>query len=99
MRIALDAEHDLRRHREYIARDKPRAAREWESDARRLIRSLAFMPLRFELVPEEIGDEYRHALFGNYRIIFRVTADTVLVLRIVRAEQLLTARLLGIRED
>jgi toxin ParE1/3/4 len=91
--ISAAAENDVRRYRAYIAKDKPRAAARWVRDFRRLARSLAHLPLRCEVIPEaeEMPVDYRHLLFGNYRIIFQVEGDTVTILRVVHAAQQLDA--------
>jgi plasmid stabilization system protein ParE len=52
---------------------------------------LSYLPFRYELVPdiEDIERPWRHILFGKYRIIYRVDAKRVTILRIVHAAQLL----------
>jgi toxin ParE1/3/4 len=38
---------------------------------------------------EDAGRPWRHLLFGNYRIIYRVDENRVTILRVVHAAQLL----------
>ena len=79
-----------------IRRDKPLAAAKWLRDFERQARSLARLPLRYEIIPEilDLGREYRHIIFGNYRILYRVEEDRVLVLRVIHAARLLERALL-----
>jgi hypothetical protein len=43
------------------------------------------------VIPEaaELGVDYRHKLFGSYRIIYRVAGGKVIVLRVNHAARLL----------
>ena len=63
----------------------------------RKIRSLQSMPQRYEVIPEaqELGVEYRHILSGNYRTIYRIEGERVIVLRVVHASRLLDQSLLS----
>ena len=72
--ITVTAERDILGIRSYITRDKPRAADNWVAKIEERISKLDTYPFRCEVVPEssDLGVEYRHALLGNYRIIFRV---------------------------
>jgi plasmid stabilization system protein ParE len=49
------------------------------------------MPLANAVIPEaaELGVDYREKLFGNYRIIYRVSGDAVIVLRVIHGARLL----------
>jgi toxin ParE1/3/4 len=60
-------------------------------DCERRVLSLAKLSRRYELVPEtdEIGEEIRHDIFGNYRIIYRVEEDLVSVLRVFDTSRIL----------
>jgi len=63
--------------------------------AQRLIFGLETFPFAFGVIPEakelsaEIDVDYRQKLFGNYRIIYRVEADRVIVMRVVHGARLL----------
>jgi plasmid stabilization system protein ParE len=54
-------------------------------------RTLKQFPESHEIIPEnaDIGEEYRHLIYGNYRVIYRVTRDRVVVVRIIHAARLL----------
>jgi plasmid stabilization system protein ParE len=96
--IAPAAERDIRSTEAYIARDKPGAAAKWVRDLHRKFDSLRQFPLRCEIIPEEIESEveYRHPIFGNYRIIYTVNAEAglVIILRVIHAARLLRPDLL-----
>ena len=95
--ITASAERDVRAIRDFIARDKPRAADKWARTIDRKIRSLKSMPHRHEVIPEaqELGVEYRHIISGNYRTIYRIEGERVIVLRVVHASRLLDQSLLS----
>lgn len=95
--ITASAERDVRAIRDFIARDKPQAAGKWARSIERKIRSLKSMPQRHEVIPEaqDLGVEYRHILFGNYRTIYRIEDDRVIVLRVIHAARLLDQSVLS----
>jgi toxin ParE1/3/4 len=92
--ISPGAESDVMSIRETIARDKPGAAVKWYRGIYKEMRSLRFMPLRFEIIPEaeELDVSYRHHIVGNYRIIYDVKPDRVHILRVIHAARRLTPR-------
>ena len=61
------------------------------------IRSLKSMPQRHEVIPEaqDLGVDYRHIISGNYRTIYRINEDWVIVLRVIHAARLLDQSLLS----
>jgi plasmid stabilization system protein ParE len=91
LKIHARAERDILAIRDFIARDKKRAAWKWMQDCERRVLSLAKLPRRYELVPEadEIGEEIRHDIFGNYRIVYRVEDDLVSILRVIHTSRIL----------
>ncbi len=50
--VAPSAKLDALDYRNYIARDKPKAADRWLRKIGKLMQSLRFMPCRFERIPE-----------------------------------------------
>ena len=89
--IAPSAEHDIRAEYEKIVQHRPVAARKWVRQVRGKIRALRSFPERYGII-SEISDaehEFRHYLFGNYRIIYRIETDRVFVLRVFHAARLL----------
>jgi len=76
---------------EYIAADNPRAAAKIVREFRERIRSLAVMPRRHPLAPEnDILDhgEIRHLIHGKYRIIYAVENRSVCILEIRHSARL-----------
>lgn len=89
--VTAAAERDLRETRAYIAEDSPAAARAWVATLRERILSLESLPMRGALLPEVelAGAGYRHVLVGDYRIIYRIDAARVVVVRVVHGARLL----------
>lgn len=92
--VSASAQRDLASIQARIARDSPSAATKWVRLAQRHVLSLRSLPLRYEVIPEIAeGDfefPYRHLVFGNYRIIYRVEETLVLIVRVIHAARLLT---------
>jgi plasmid stabilization system protein ParE len=85
------AESDIYRTWADIAADNPIAADRWLGNVRKTAGRLETFPLAFEVIPESKGwgIEYRQKLFGNYRIIYRVDDERVIVLRVIHGARLL----------
>jgi plasmid stabilization system protein ParE len=91
--VVLPAAHrDLQRIRDHIAQDSPKEADRWLRTLWRKAKSLSTLPLRCEVIPEadELGGQYRHLLVGNYRIIYTVEGNQVIVVRFMNAAMMLT---------
>jgi toxin ParE1/3/4 len=91
VRVVEEAQADVQAIHDLIARDKRKAAAKWVRDFHRHAKSLSRLPFRYEVVPdaETIDRPWRHIIFGNYRILYRVDGDRVSVLRVVHAARLL----------
>ncbi len=89
--ITATAQRDIESNRSYIAQDKPQAAERWVAKIEKRILRLDRFPERYEVIPEaaELGIEYRHAIEGNYRIIYRIEGLRVIVVRVFHAARLL----------
>jgi plasmid stabilization system protein ParE len=76
---------------EYIPQDNPEAVGRWIEEIERQINSLENFPLRCPVIPEarELGQEYRHLIYGNYRTIFRVQGSKVIIMRVIHSARLL----------
>ena len=85
------ADRDLQETLEYIARDDRTAAEKWAEKISAGIGTLEKFPERAPLIPESsaLGGEYRHLVYGNYRIVYRVEGRKVLILRVIHAARLL----------
>lgn len=70
---------------EYIAIDSPRHAQTFRREAVSASRSLCHSPLRGRFVPEVPGTANRELFVRSYRLIYRVDADNVEILRFIHA--------------
>jgi addiction module RelE/StbE family toxin len=82
------ARRDLLAIGRYIARDNPRAAREWVERLRKRARDAAKMPLTGRRVPEKDREEIREVLLRNYRIVYRVHEHALQVLTVFEGHRL-----------
>jgi len=89
------AESDIREIFEYISSDNKTAAIKWVEEIERQIDSLEKFPLRCAIIPEtqELGKEYRHILYGNYRTIFKTEGTKVIVMRVIHSARLLNLKM------
>ena len=89
--ITKAAESDIREIFRYIASDSEAAANKLITEIERQIDSLEQFPLRCPVVPEsqDLGKEYRHIIYGNYRTIFRIEGSRVIIMRVVHVARLL----------
>ena len=80
----------------YISQDSPRNAAGWLKKLSKKIQSLRRFPRSNEVLPEldqlPISGEYRHLLFGNYRIVYHISEDIVAIDAVVHAAQILKPR-------
>ena len=81
------AKEDLQTIVEFIARDKPQAARRWLARLRETCRLLARHPGIGELRPEFLSGDCRSFSFGNYVIFFRPVRRGIEVVRVLRGER------------
>jgi toxin ParE1/3/4 len=80
---------DLRQIKQYIGHDAPDTA---ELFVKRLIASthrLASFPLSGSVIKGFLRFEAREILHGNYRVIYRVDGDRVLILSVFHASRIL----------
>jgi toxin ParE1/3/4 len=73
---------------QYIARDNPRAAREWVERLRTRARAAAKMPFTGRRVPEKDREDIREVLLRNYRIVYRVQENAIQVLTVFEGHRL-----------
>ncbi len=95
--VTAPAEADLFEIADYIAADDQDAAFRWLDEMQAKIDTLKRFPSRAPVIPEapELGAEHRHILYGDYRAIFRIEDDRVVVLRVVHGSRLLDASALS----
>lgn len=66
----------------YISEDDPDAAVKWINRLFDAVGRLDHSPMRGRVVPELGRQEIREILFGEYRIVFKVTRETVEILTV-----------------
>jgi toxin ParE1/3/4 len=88
--ITRVAESDIMDIFRHIASDNPTAADHWVNEIEKQIDSLEKFPARCPVVPEtrDLGKEYRHILYGNYRTIFRMEGLRVIIMRVIHDARL-----------
>ena len=93
--IKRTAEEDIRSIFEYILSDNPRASDRWKGEIRSQIASLKEFSTRCSTIPEadEIGIEYRHIIYGDYRTVCRISEDLVFIMRVFHSSGLLDLKI------
>lgn len=84
VRLTEEAERNLDHIAGFIARDNPPRALSFIREMRELCFGLAEFPERFPLVQGYEEQGVRHRVHGNYLIFYRVEADAVTVLHVLR---------------
>jgi plasmid stabilization system protein ParE len=74
---------------EYIATDKPEAARRWVERLRHQASLAADSPLAGRRVPEIEHENVRETFLRSYRIVYRVEAAGITVLTVFEGHRLL----------
>lgn len=89
--LTQHAQEDLEHIFYYIAADSISNASSFIIELEKKVYSLEHLPYRNPFIPENeyFGTEYRHLIFKKYRIIYRVSEDTVFILRIIHGAKLL----------
>jgi addiction module RelE/StbE family toxin len=82
------AKQDLKAIRRYIATDNPAAAKRWVDRLRTRARNALHAPLAGRKVPEFMRDEIRELIEGNYRIVYQVFEDRLVVLTVFEGHAL-----------
>ena len=81
--LSLEAERDLERIGDHIARDDPARARTFVEELLADCLGLGEFPERFPLVPRYERDGVRHRVHGNYLIFYRFQAQKVIVVHVL----------------
>jgi addiction module RelE/StbE family toxin len=82
------AKQDLQAIRRYIAADNPTAAKQWIERLRERARNALHSPLAGRKVPEFSRDDIRELIEGNYRIVYQVFEDRLVVLTVFEGHRL-----------
>ncbi|MBI4792778.1 MAG: type II toxin-antitoxin system RelE/ParE family toxin [Deltaproteobacteria bacterium] len=89
--ISQNAQNDLEHIFFYIAGDSINNAKKFIVELEKKIYSLDSLPERFAYIPENIyfGTSYRHIIHKKYRVIYRISGDSVYILRVIHGSKLL----------
>jgi len=89
--LTQHAQADLEHIFDYIAADSITNASNFIIELEEKIYSLEHLPNRNPLIPENeyFGTEYRQLIFQKYRIIYRISKNSVFILRIIHGTKLL----------
>jgi addiction module RelE/StbE family toxin len=82
------AKQDLQTIRHYIAADNPTTVKQWIMRLRERARNALHSPLAGRKVPEFSRDDIRELIEGNYRIIYQVFEDRIVVLTVFEGHRL-----------
>jgi plasmid stabilization system protein ParE len=74
---------------DYIARDKPAAARSWVERLRQRALRAVEMPHAGRVVPEIGRQDVREVFVRSYRVVYRLVADGIVVLTVFEGHRLL----------
>ncbi len=72
----------------YIALDDRTAAEKWIESIFRRVEQLESFPRSGEIVPETNREDIRQLIFGNYRIIYRISVELISVLTVRHDRQI-----------
>ncbi len=88
-KLSLRAQADLRRIVHRIAIDNPRAAEQWLRKVRDRVRLAGRSPGLGRKVPELDRDDIREAIVGNYRVVYVIHTNSVVIATVFEGHQLL----------
>jgi toxin ParE1/3/4 len=72
---------------DYMAGGSPEAARKWVDEIFSKVERIEEFPVSGRLVPELERKDIREILFGNYRIIYRISANDISILTVRHLKQ------------
>lgn len=78
---------DLVKIGRYISQDNREAAKHWVKRLRNRAQQAAEYPYSGRMLPESFQSEVREILLGNYRIIYRIENDFIVVMTIFEGHQ------------
>lgn len=83
------AKQDLIAIRKYISADNPTVAKRWIGRLRQRARNSLHAPLAGRIVPELAREDIRELIEGNYRVVYQVFDDRLVILTVFEGHQLL----------
>jgi toxin ParE1/3/4 len=66
----------------FIAADDPRAAEKWASGLVEAVAKLKRHPRLGRVVPEIRQEQYREIIYGNYRVVYRLSENFISILTV-----------------
>jgi plasmid stabilization system protein ParE len=66
----------------HIAADNPRAADKWAAGLLAIVAKLKRHPRLGRVVPEIRQEEYRELIYGNYRVVYRISKNMISILTV-----------------
>jgi len=84
--LAIDRASEIA---DYIALDKPSAAKRWIEEIFSKVDQLKSSPQIGRVVPEISDSLFRELIYGNYRIIYRIKIKQISILTIRHGKQIL----------
>lgn len=82
------AKEDLRAIKHYISEDNPAAAKQWIERLKKRARNALYAPYSGRKVPELLKDDIRELIEGNYRIVYQVFENHLVVLTVFESHRL-----------
>ncbi|MCB2149644.1 MAG: type II toxin-antitoxin system RelE/ParE family toxin [Deltaproteobacteria bacterium] len=82
------AQKDLLAIQRYIAVDNPTAAELWVQRLRQRAQNALMAPLAGRMVPELSREDVRELIEGNYRVVYQVFVDRLVVLTVFEGHRL-----------
>ena len=79
---------------QYIAKDSPAAANRLIQRIFKRLERIAMFPLSGGFIAEDSRQIYREVIQGNYRIIYRVSDDSVYIVAVYHAARLIDTSLI-----
>jgi len=84
--LAIDRASEIA---DYIAQDKPSAAKKWINEVFIKVEQLKSSPQIGRVVPEISDNKFKELIYGNYRIIYRIEIKQISILTIRHGKQIL----------
>ena len=91
IKLTFNAQKDLEHIFFYIAEDSINNAHNFILELEQKIYSLDTMPERFALIGENLffGTNYRQIIHKKYRVIYKVSGDSIYIMRVVHGSELI----------
>lgn len=74
---------------DFIARDKPQVAASWVGKILHAVHRTALFPASGRIVPEIDRSDIREVVFENYRIVYQLSENTIIVLTVFESHRLI----------